>query len=248
MSVAALPMYDWPEVASATDRLWAEIRDVLRDHGLPAPNRLSRGDDPRPIWKSPDLVLAQTCGYPFATELAGEVALVGTPAYAIGCRAGHYRSVIVVRREESRTTLAQLSRQAMAINGRDSQSGYHAPLGMFAKERLREPENIVVTGSHRNSIRAVAAGKADFAAIDKVTWHLALRHEKAAAALAVIAETGETPGLPLITSLGRARHSRLIFDCVSHAIAALDEESRDMLMIEGLVATEPGDYAPLAAD
>ena len=26
--IAALPMYDWPEVAPATDRLWAAIRDA----------------------------------------------------------------------------------------------------------------------------------------------------------------------------------------------------------------------------
>ena len=28
VSVAALPMYDWPEIAPATDRLWAALQDV----------------------------------------------------------------------------------------------------------------------------------------------------------------------------------------------------------------------------
>ena len=37
MSVAALPMYDWPEVRAETDALWAAIGDGLRNAGLDAP-------------------------------------------------------------------------------------------------------------------------------------------------------------------------------------------------------------------
>ena len=34
---AALPMYDWPELTDATDRLWAALRDGLRAEGVAAP-------------------------------------------------------------------------------------------------------------------------------------------------------------------------------------------------------------------
>ena len=29
-ALAALPMYDWPELTGATDGLWAALRDALR--------------------------------------------------------------------------------------------------------------------------------------------------------------------------------------------------------------------------
>ena len=45
--VAALPMYDWPEIAPATDRLWAALRDHLRAAGVAAPDALTR-DRPLP--------------------------------------------------------------------------------------------------------------------------------------------------------------------------------------------------------
>jgi hypothetical protein len=76
---AALPMYDWPELTAATDRLWAALRDGLRAAGVAAPDALTRDDDPMAGWTDPRLVLGQTCGLPFAGTLAGRVALVGAP-------------------------------------------------------------------------------------------------------------------------------------------------------------------------
>lgn len=40
--VAALPMYDWPEMRGETDRKWARLRDALRAAGLDAPEELAR--------------------------------------------------------------------------------------------------------------------------------------------------------------------------------------------------------------
>jgi len=39
--------------------------------------------DPTPHWLSPDLLLSQTCGYPFITSLRGKVRLVGRPSYEL---------------------------------------------------------------------------------------------------------------------------------------------------------------------
>ncbi len=63
--IAALPMYDRPELTGATDRYWALIRDGLRARGVDAPDTLWRGeDDLMALWLAPDLVLAQTGGLP----------------------------------------------------------------------------------------------------------------------------------------------------------------------------------------
>ena len=127
--VAALPMYDWPELAAATDRLWAALRDALRAAGIAAPERLTRDRALMAVWLDPQLVLSQTCGLPIVRELAGRVAIIGAPDYGVpGCPPGFYRSVVVVRADDPRETLAAFRGARLAINGRDSQSGYGAML------------------------------------------------------------------------------------------------------------------------
>ena len=248
MPIAALPMYDWPEVSPATDRLWEILRRQLTAAGLSPPARLSRETDPEALWTAPDLLLAQTCGYPFSTVLRDRVSLVGTPAYAIGCAPGNYCSVLVARKADRSASLEYLADGRMAFNARNSQSGFRAPLRLLRTVGLNQPRATLETGSHRASIRAVAEGEADFAAIDAVSWRLARRHEPAAGAVAIVAETPQTPGLPLITSAANRENAGIIFACVAEAIGALDKEARDALLLDGLVATTPDDYRPLAAD
>lgn len=58
----------------------------------------------------------------------------------------------------------------------------------------------IETGGHRNSIRAVAEGRADVAAIDCMSWHLAKLFEPLARELQVVGWTKQRKGLPYITS------------------------------------------------
>ena len=201
--IASLPMYDWPEIRQATDAVWAGIRSHLSRRGIDAPAALDRSADPEPLWLHPDLVLSQTCGYPYATGLAGKVALVATPAHAAtGARPGHYFSVLVARGGDAPDKLADLAGRRFAFNMVHSQSGFAAPVRLLAAGGHASLPPPLETGAHRASIRAVARGEADWAAIDAVTWELAKRHEPAAAGLTVFAATPETPGLPLIAGPG----------------------------------------------
>ena len=68
--IAALPMYDGPGTAQANDAIWAAIAVRLRERGVAAPERLTRGGDLASLWRSPSLVFGQTCGYPFCQRLA----------------------------------------------------------------------------------------------------------------------------------------------------------------------------------
>jgi ABC-type phosphate/phosphonate transport system substrate-binding protein len=59
-----------------------------------------------------------------------------------------------------------------------------------------------MTGAHEASVHAVAAGAADVAAIDCVTWaHLQRLRPASVTGLRVLDWTASSPGLPLITSL-----------------------------------------------
>lgn len=109
--IAALPMYDWPEVRAETDAQWEQLRDELRFRGIDAPERLARtrkdlpsnpgalggpcgtliasdpanlpgGElDPSSLWLHPELLLAQACWGPIERGLADHIQIVGQPGY-----------------------------------------------------------------------------------------------------------------------------------------------------------------------
>jgi ABC-type phosphate/phosphonate transport system substrate-binding protein len=239
--IAALAMYDRPEVQGANDRFWALTRDGLRARGIAAPEALTRGEMAyMPGWLRPDLVLAQTCGFPYRAKLHGKVALIGTPDYGVeGCPPGHYRSVFVARADDSRD-LAAFSGIPIAYNDGLSQSGWAAPQNHAAKLALSFPAGLC-TGGHVASARAVAEGQADLAAVDAVTWAMIEDHDPAlAAALHVVALTDPTPGLPYIAAL--AADAETTFTAVAEAIAALSPSERSILHLKGLVRIPAASY------
>nr|WP_306306786.1 hypothetical protein [Nitratireductor aquibiodomus] len=99
--IAALPMYDWPECRQDTDALWQGWRDALRRRGVDAPHALTRTGDLQALWRSPNLLLAQTCWGPMEAGLAGHVRVVGQPDYSAyeGGEGAYYSSVIVMRKD-----------------------------------------------------------------------------------------------------------------------------------------------------
>jgi len=202
--IAALQMYDWPEMRAATDGWWAGI---ARHLGV-AP-ALSRPDDFTAPWHSDELLLAQTCGYPLTHALKGQVSYVATPHHdADGCTGASYCSMIFAREmcrpEDLRGAVA-------AVNTPDSMSGMLALKLVFAPH-AREGQffsRAVETGGHLNSLAAVREGRADVCAIDSVCVALARRYRpEALAGLAEIARSPAVPGLPLITRVGRPQELR----------------------------------------
>jgi len=88
-----------------------------------------------------------------------------------------------------------------------------------------------------------ADGSAAVAAIDAVSWLLALDHEPAAHKLRVLTRTRPTPGLPLITSLGHEAHRLDLVTAIRRGIAGLDHTSRQALHLEGFEPHTGADYA-----
>ena len=240
-------MYDWPEIRPATDAFWQGIRQELRLRGIDAPGEIERSADLEDLWRNPSLLLSQTCGFPYANMLFDDVTLVGTPAYAaIDAAPGHYFSVLIARKGNEPQSLGQLADRRFAYNMTHSQSGFAAPVRLLHAAGHKSLPEPLETGAHRASVRAVAGGSADWAAIDAVTWELARKHEPAAEGLAAFAKTPETPALPLITSLENAPRVSRIAEAVEAAIAGLHSEIREMLLITGFRRFRPDDYRPLA--
>lgn len=225
--IAALQMYDWPEVRLATDQWWKAIADCL-DVGVP----LSRPAEFTAPWFQDDLLFAQTCGYPFTHALKGQVAYVGTPHYAAeGCEGPHYRSIVFAREAKP---LAGFRGSVAAVNTPDSMSGMLALKLVFAP--LADTgvffSRAVETGGHLASLAAVATGEADVCAIDCVCVEMARRYRPAALeGLVEIARSPAVPGLPWITRPGNVEVLRAALRQV-FADPAL-AEVRQALLLEG---------------
>jgi ABC-type phosphate/phosphonate transport system substrate-binding protein len=241
--IASLPMYDRPETAGANDRLWHAIARGLRDRGVGAPAALDRTTDLWATWLSPDLLLSQTCGLPYRARLHPNVTLVASPICDLsGAPPGHYYSVLVVRRDDARRTLADFDGATIAVNDPLSQSGWAAPSAEAAREGIAFGR-IVLTGSHRASARLVAEGGAEIAAIDALTWAMIRRWDDFAMGLRELATSEPTPALPWITA--PHQDAETIAAALSEAIAALSPADRDILGLRGAIRLEPAAYLAL---
>ncbi|BCH64847.1 phosphate ABC transporter substrate-binding protein [Agrobacterium vitis] len=104
-------MYDWPELHSDTDALWASLRRRCLDHGIDAPEKLVRRNSDMPpvpggirsadgsiiaadpatldpdgldlavLWRHPDLLISDTCWGPMETGLQDHVQVIGQSDY-----------------------------------------------------------------------------------------------------------------------------------------------------------------------
>ncbi|MEL6197054.1 MAG: PhnD/SsuA/transferrin family substrate-binding protein [Pseudomonadota bacterium] len=256
--IVALPMYRLPGTEAAHDTLWRVLREHLAQQltalagiSAPLPETLDRRADPMAIARDLDLMLSQTCGYPYTTTLQGAVRLVATPVYdALGCEGALYRSALLVRDEDAAGALADCAGYRVAINEALSQSGHHALRAALAKAQCPPGRlgPVLQTGSHAASAAAVAGGRADLCAIDCVTWALLCDADKGLAArLRRIGWGPAAPGLPLITAASNA--DDVVLALRAALIALLHDDraapARRRLRITGIEALGDDDYAYL---
>jgi ABC-type phosphate/phosphonate transport system substrate-binding protein len=233
-------MYDLPEATAATDAWWSGLARALAREGVAdVPANLARDRDTKAVWRSPDLLFSQTCGYPLTHDFAGQLRVVATPCYdAIGCNGSSYRSLIIVRAGDPATSLEDLRGRIAAVNSPDSQSGYSALRAAVAVVAGAKPffSKVAISGGHANSLALVASGAADVCAIDCVTHAMLARYRPAAVAnLRILGDTVAAPGLPYVT---RADASDDLLKRLRAALgAALAEPklaaARDDLLITG---------------
>jgi ABC-type phosphate/phosphonate transport system substrate-binding protein len=201
---AGLPMHDPPELRAAVDAWWAGLAVALRREGLDGvPDRLTRLPYTEDVWRLPNLLLTQTCGYDLVRGWRRRFAYVATHRYAApGCDGAFHRSFVVVRGDLPARTLADLRGTACAINGYGSHSGCNAMRALVAPlaQGGRFFASVLVSGSHAASAEAVASGAADAAAIDCISYALLRRCRPGLmGALRPIAETPSVPAAPYVT-------------------------------------------------
>lgn len=204
----SLPMYDWPECRDATEADWARIRQAAPEV-LPAALGRIDWSCADAYFRDPALVFSQCCWGPLSRGLLEWLEPLAQPDYSAfeGGRGPFYRSALVARSgaavavpDGPGPALVPLAGLRLAINERDSLSGCLGLWDDLGADPCTVAAGCVETGSHRASVRAVAEGRADLAAIDCRSWALALAHEPFAQSLVVVGWTSERPGLPYVTS------------------------------------------------
>ncbi|MDD9993151.1 MAG: PhnD/SsuA/transferrin family substrate-binding protein [Rhodospirillales bacterium] len=203
--LASLPMYCEDEVRPATERWWAGLARHLRDQGVrDVPDTLTWPDDYHGHWRAPGLLFSQTCGYPLVHLIGPAVKLIATPSYdAPGCESSRYAAHVIVRESAEAESIGDLRGCRLAVNGMTSYSGCHVWRNILpaADDVQSFFGEIVASGSHRASIRLIAAGEADACAVDCVTH--ALLSDQAADELRgtrILTSSPTAPAMPYVTA------------------------------------------------
>ncbi len=248
-AVAALPMYDLPQLKAATDTFWSAVAERLKNGGLRnVPPTLNRTDDYISTWSNSNLLLGQTCGFPMIKRFRNRVQIVATPIYeASGCEGAKHRSLFIVNAKSKCQALSDLRGAVCAVNGFDSNTGMNLLRAAVAHLAQGEPffQSIVVTGSHYNSLKAVAGGRADLAAIDCVSFaHLNHFEPELTGRVKDIGQSVLTAAPPFITSIETdVKALALLRDALSDvAVDPKLESARSALSIGGFVYEMEADY------
>ena len=201
-------------------------------------------------YESPDLLIGHTCGYPYIMKWRETHVAVATPTFDLpGCRGHEYSSWFVCRADDERDELHRFAGANAALNHTDSNSGMNVFRDAIKDIAGGKPffDNVLVSGSHLDSMRMVIRGEADIAAIDSVTYHHALSAESSLAqGLRIFGQSRLTPGLPFIQWRSSKISPSAITDALNHSLRSADEDVRQTIGLTGFKLVSDSDYDVLA--
>lgn len=241
---ASLAMYSFQPLRAAWEAWWSAVGASCPALGVP----LRWDGDLTQHWTEPDCVLSHTCGYPASTSLAGIVRIVGAFEFDVPEAHGHrYRSVIVARDGTSLKADDGLEHATVAVNSDDSLSGWISLRWVLRSHGVDAPGAVEWTGSHLESVRAVADGRASLASIDSVTWaHTERLHTQLAESVHVVGAGPLVPSTPLVVPVSTP--DALVDDAraaIAHAVDAAGATTRESLRITGFVPLDANAYAEI---
>ena len=232
------------DLRRAWRRLFERCFRLLRDD-RPAPGVVFDSDPS--VLLDDNLLFGHGCGYPLMTRLRGELIPFCVPLFdAPGCDGPRYSSRLVVTAGDDIGTLLDCQGATVAVNALDSNSGMNLLRHALAMAGARPPffDNVLMTGGHAQSLAAVAAGQAQLAAIDCVSYRLLEDQDpRLPAATRSLGFSAQTCGLPFAVPAARAGSAPL--DEWTAALGrALEElpEVRRILHLEGFAPVSTADY------
>lgn len=233
---AALPMYDMPEVRTATERAWRTLSRALPEGTKVAFERPQTQPEMVALLADPACILSQTCWGPITLGELPDLTILAQPDYGPypGCRGPLYRSAVIATGPgHDAAAPADAGAQIPDRTLRDRHLAFNEPASLSGYLSLTRDTPMAFgretqTGSHRASVQAVATGAADIAAIDARTFTMLRAHDPLAAEVHVIGWTALRMGLPFVAN--------------PKAPAALTDRLRAALIAGG--AHPPGETPP----
>jgi ABC-type phosphate/phosphonate transport system substrate-binding protein len=249
---ASLPMYNFPETASATEAFWSALKKKLLVKGISVGDiQFDNGRPPVPDTFGEGVYFSQLCGYPFMTRFANQGSLLGAPSYAFpGCIGATHLAYFVVRDDDPATSLQGLRGRIFGCNSLLSNSGMNLPRLSIA--RIAEGKSffaeVKMTGGHIASLDRLADGSIDLCSIDCVTWGFFEKFRpEAAARFRLIGETPPSPALPYVTSAATTSRDRQALTEALHEFMAdpTTSDIRHALNLVEIVDVDTSVYAGL---
>ena len=213
--IVSFPMYNFAPLAGAYRRYWRDLRLHLSQNALLASvelpvqcnDSLELQKDLLAHWRDPQLLLSQSCGYPFVHLLHDQVSYVASYSYEqpYCTKEAQYCALLIVHQDEQRSDLQDFAQTTAVCSAPDSFSGMEALRWMIAPYVQDENKGFFqsrfYSGSHRASLAALKAKQAQITSVDCVTWHfLSSFYPQELESLRMFAQSPEVPSLPLITS------------------------------------------------
>jgi len=233
-----------------TKNAWQDLFDrfyPLVDLGTGVAQQLVFDTD-ESVLRERDLVIGHTCGYPLMTQLRDAVLPFCLPCFDVpGVDGKLYSSQFIVPAGSSIETLQQCRGKIVALNNINSNSGMNVLRYALAKLGATPGyfSEVLITGGHLASLEAVAANRAQLAAVDCVTYQLIADQNPALiASLRVIGYSEQTCGLPFVVA--RSRHSRQLSDnyltALNQALTELPLSARKKLHLDHFESVGLDDY------
>ncbi len=205
-------------------------------------------DTDESVLRDPGLLIGHTCGYPLMTQLRDAVLPFCLPCFDLpGVDGKLYCSQFVVPADSDIDSLRQCRGKAVAVNNSNSNSGMNVLRHALAKMGAAPGffSHVEMTGEHLASLEAVAANRAQLAAIDCVTYQLvADRNPQLVSKLRVIGYSAQTCGLPFVVPASRytERRCEVYLNALNQALARLPADSAKILHLDRFESVTLEDY------
>jgi len=205
------------------------------------------------LLRDPRLLIGHTCGYPLMRFLRDDLAPVCVPVFDLpGCEGKFYSSQIIVPVNDNIQTLADCKGKVAAINGRDSNSGMnvfrHAVAGLSKGKRFFA--EVIESGSHYQSLVAVANNQAQVATIDCVSFaFIKDQWPELVEQVRVIGFTEPTCGLPFVVPIKDLNSINIdeLTRVLNSALPGISNTERMRLHLLGFERVDLSDYDKIMA-
>ncbi|MGD8348652.1 MAG: PhnD/SsuA/transferrin family substrate-binding protein [Gammaproteobacteria bacterium] len=231
-----------PELQRAWQRLFDRFKPLIEVDGELV------FDSNETLLRDPGLLFGHTCGYPLMTRLRDALTPFCVPVFDVpGTEGRLYRSRFIVPALSPIETLQQCRGRIVAVNSRDSNSGMNVLRHALARVGARPGffAEVLLSGSHLQSLEAVAGNRAQLAAIDCVSFKLIEDlYPGLVARVRVVGDSEPTCGLPLVMPIERYSPGLAAdwIEALNRALGELPPEVPRALHLERFEAVDGGDY------